>query len=68
MNHAHFSGALLPVFVSAYGLPARSEEKLVLEQFGEKYRAYQRRVPMFIPQIDRWRQLVERFCSGADVR
>lgn len=45
-----FSVALFPVIVLAYGLLARREEKHVLEQFGEEYRAYQRRVPMFIPR------------------
>ncbi len=60
-----FSVALFPVIVLAYGLLARREEKQVLEQFGDEYRAYQRRVPMFIPRIGRWRQLVER--SNGDI-
>ncbi|MHB1198933.1 MAG: methyltransferase family protein [Polaromonas sp.] len=55
-----FSVALFPVIVLVYGLLARREEKQVLEQFGEEYRAYQRRVPMFIPRSGQWRQLVER--------
>ena len=54
-----FSVGLFPVIVLAYVLLARSEEKRVIEQFGEEYRAYQRRVPMFIPPIGQWRQLAE---------
>lgn len=59
-----FSVALFPVIVLAYWLLARREEKQVLEQFGEEYRAYRRRVPMFVPRFGQWRQLVER--SGGD--
>ncbi len=54
-----FSVVLFPVIVLAYGLLARSEEKRVVEAFGEKYRAYQQRVPMFFPRMGQWRQLVE---------
>ncbi len=53
-----FSVGLFPVIVLAYGLLARSEEKQVVEQFGEEYCAYQRRVPMFFPRMCQWRQLV----------
>ncbi len=55
-----FSAGLFPVIVLVYVLLARSEEKKVLQQFGEEYRAYRRRVPMFIPRPGQWRQLVER--------
>jgi len=55
-----FSVGLMPVIVLAYGLLARSEEKRVIEEFGEQYRAYQQRVPMFFPRLSQWRQLVER--------
>lgn len=54
-----FSAGLFPVIVLVYVLLARSEEKKVLQQFGEEYRAYRRRVPMFIPRPGQWRQLVE---------
>lgn len=60
-----FSVGLFPVIVLVYGLLARSEEKRMLEQFGEEYRAYRRRVPMFLPRPGQWRQLVER-SSGED--
>lgn len=61
-----FSVGLFPVIVLAYGLLARSEEKWVVEQFGEEYRAYQRRVPMFLPRMDQWRQLIERSNAKED--
>lgn len=50
---------LVSIIVLIYGLLARSEEKRMLALFGEEYRAYQRRVPMFIPGAGPWRQLVE---------
>ncbi|MDI1238127.1 MAG: isoprenylcysteine carboxylmethyltransferase family protein [Polaromonas sp.] len=54
-----FSVALFPVIVLTYYLLARSEERRVLEQFDDEYRAYQRRVPMFIPRFGKWRQLLD---------
>lgn len=36
---------------------ARREEQQVLKQFGEEYRAYQQKVPMFIPRWGQWRRL-----------
>jgi protein-S-isoprenylcysteine O-methyltransferase Ste14 len=54
-----FSVAIFPVIVLAYSLLARSEEKRVLAQFGDEYRAYQRRVPMFIPRLSKWGQLLD---------
>jgi protein-S-isoprenylcysteine O-methyltransferase Ste14 len=54
-----FSVGLFPIIVLAYGLLARSEERQVVEEFGDKYRAYQQRVPMFFPRMGQWRQLVE---------
>jgi len=53
-----FSVAIFPIIVLAYFLLARSEERKVLEQFGDEYRAYQARVPMFIPRMAQWRQLI----------
>lgn len=55
-----FSVALFPIIVLVYWLLARSEEKRVLKEFGDEYRAYQRRVPMFIPRFSQWGQLVQR--------
>lgn len=61
-----FSVALFPVIVLAYGLLARREERQVLAQFGDAYRAYQRRIPMFFPRVGRWRELVEHTTDGTD--
>lgn len=55
-----FSVALFPVIVLVYWLLARSEEKRVLEEFGDEYRAYTQRVPMFIPRFGQWGCFVER--------
>ncbi len=46
------SVAALPIIVVAYTLLARKEERQMLQKFGDKYREYQRRVPMFIPRFD----------------
>lgn len=45
-----FSVIAFPVIVIAYGLLARKEERRMLDELGDEYRAYQRRVPMFIPR------------------
>jgi protein-S-isoprenylcysteine O-methyltransferase Ste14 len=52
-----FSVALFPIIVLAYYLLARSEERKVEEQFGDEYRLYRKRVPMFIPHLGQWRDL-----------
>ncbi len=49
-----FSVALFPVIVLAYYLLARSEERKVEGKFGDEYRAYRERVPMFIPRWGQW--------------
>ncbi|MBA2434495.1 MAG: isoprenylcysteine carboxylmethyltransferase family protein [Chthoniobacterales bacterium] len=49
-----FSVALFPVIVLAYYLLARSEERKVEEEFGDEYREYRKRVPMFIPHWGQW--------------
>jgi len=49
-----FSVALFPVIVLAYYLLARSEERKVEEEFGDEYRDYRKRVPMFIPRWGQW--------------
>ena len=41
-----------PVIVIAYALLAKKEERQMLTQFGDRYREYQRRVPMFIPRFE----------------
>lgn len=54
-----FSVGLFPVIVFAYVMLARSEEKSVLKEFGEEYRTYQQRVPMFIPPRSQLRQFIK---------
>ena len=49
-----FSVGLFPIIVFAYYLLARSEERKVEEEFGDEYRAYRKRVPMFIPRWGQW--------------
>lgn len=52
-----FSLAVVPVLVVVYVLLARREEREMTERFGERYREYQRRVPMFFPHPRGWRRL-----------
>lgn len=54
-----FSVGLFPIIVIAYVLLARSEEKRVIEQFGNEYLDYRKRVPMFIPRLVQWRYLLK---------
>ena len=44
------SVAAFPIIVLSYTLLARREERQMLAKFGDDYREYQRRVPMFIPR------------------
>jgi protein-S-isoprenylcysteine O-methyltransferase Ste14 len=52
-----FSLAAFPVIVLAYVLLARKEERQTTETFGDAYREYRRRVPMFLPRASDWRTL-----------
>lgn len=62
-----FPVALFPVIVLVYWLLARREERRVLDEFGDEFRAYRRRVPMFIPQVRRWGQFVRRSSASEQV-
>lgn len=53
-----FSVALFPVIILVYVRLAHSEERRMLAQFGEEYRAYMLRVPGFIPRWGQWRKLL----------
>jgi protein-S-isoprenylcysteine O-methyltransferase Ste14 len=59
-----FSVALFPIIVGVYVRLAYREERQMLAQFGEQYRNYRARVPMFVPGLRRWRELVERSQKG----
>ena len=52
-----FSVGLFPLIVLAYYLLARSEERKVEEEYGDEYREYKKRVPMFIPRWGQWRAM-----------
>jgi protein-S-isoprenylcysteine O-methyltransferase Ste14 len=41
--------------IPAYWLYVRSEERMMVEQFGQPYRAYQRRTGMLVPRLGRSR-------------
>lgn len=51
------SVVMFPIIVVAYVLLARKEERQMLVEYGERYRDYQRRVPMFFPRWGEWRRL-----------
>lgn len=55
-----FSVALFPVIVLVYTMLSYREERHMLEEFGDQYRAYRERVPMFIPTRGGWRQFIDR--------
>jgi methanethiol S-methyltransferase len=52
-----FSIVLFPIIILVYALLARSEERSMLNQFGEEYRAYRLRVPGFVPRWGQWHDL-----------
>ncbi len=54
-----FSVALFPIIVIAYTALAYREEKRVLAQFGEEYRIYKKRTPMFFPGMREWRNFIK---------
>ena len=49
--------ALFPVIVWAYVRLARSEERKMVEIFGQEYLTYRQQVPMFFPRVRDWRRL-----------
>lgn len=57
-----FSVVLFVVIALAYVLLARNEDKRMLERFGDEYRVYRDRVPMFVPRWGQWR----RFAKAGD--
>ncbi|MBN8928548.1 MAG: isoprenylcysteine carboxylmethyltransferase family protein [Rhodospirillales bacterium] len=59
-----FSVTLFPLIVIVYILLAYREERQMLKQFGEEYRLYKARVPMFFPGPRRWGQLINQSQIG----
>lgn len=53
-----FSVTLFPLIVIAYTLLAYREERRMLARFGEQYRRYRERVPMFFPRSGHWGELI----------
>jgi protein-S-isoprenylcysteine O-methyltransferase Ste14 len=62
-----FSIALFPVIIIAYVFLARSEERKMLEKFGEEYRTYEKRVPAFIPHWGQWRKAISMQSASTEV-
>jgi len=54
-----FSIGLLPVIVFIYYRLSLGEEKNVIEEFGDEYLAYQKKVPMFIPNPAQWKTFIQ---------
>lgn len=54
-----FSVGLFPLIITAYYFLARKEERDMARRFGDAYRAYVARVPMFLPRWGQWRQMAE---------
>ena len=52
-----FSLTAFPIIVGAYVLLARREERQMVDRFGDDYREYRKRVPMFLPRRADWRRL-----------
>lgn len=49
--------ALFPLIVWVYVRLARKEEASMIEPYGDEYRLYRQRVPMFFPRRGEWRYL-----------
>lgn len=54
-----FSLVFFPLIIIAYVLLAKSEERKMLYEFGDAYRAYRSNVPGFIPRWSQWRGALE---------
>jgi len=55
---------MAPVLVYAYVRLAQSEERQMLEQFGDPYREYRRRVPAFFPPLKQWKDFLQVKVAG----
>lgn len=61
------SVVMFPIIVGAYVKLAKKEEKQMLDQFGERYRAYLRSVPMFVPDLKKLSQVLGQREPGGQV-
>jgi protein-S-isoprenylcysteine O-methyltransferase Ste14 len=48
------------LFLPAMRIRARREETLLIETFGEQYRAYRKQVPMLLPRLPEWLSRIAR--------
>ncbi len=48
--------ALFPLIIAAYYTLSRKEEKVMIKSFGDEYRAYVKKVPMFFPKWEEARE------------
>lgn len=46
---------MAPMLVLAYARLSRSEERVMQKQFGDSYRHYATRIPMFFPSLEKWK-------------
>lgn len=53
-----FSVGLLPVIVFIYYRLSMREERAVIEEFGDEYLEYQKKVPMFFPNQSQWKDFI----------
>jgi len=49
---------MAPILLYAYAHLARTEEQHMLEQFGEQYKEYMKRVPVFFPPRHQWKVFI----------
>ena len=63
-----FSVGLYPLVVVVFTWLARKEERDMIDEFGEDYRTYRTQVPMFIPRLSQWRDLVTESRTRSDGR
>ncbi|WP_135666935.1 methyltransferase family protein [Halorhabdus rudnickae] len=61
-----FSVGLFPIIVLTFVWLARKEEREMDTQFGDRYRTYKRKVPMFVPRSGQWRRFLYESRSGPD--
>lgn len=61
-----FSVGLFPFIVLTFTWLARREERKMLDQFGEDYRTYRYRTPMFVPDWGQWHRFAGTLLTDRD--